>query len=255
MTIHFIGAGPGAADLITLRGLTHLKECDVCLYAGSLVPQELLSHLKPHAQVIDSASLTLDEIITELVKAHRADKKVVRLHSGDPSLYGALNEQLRALDDHAIPYDITPGVPSFAAAAASLKMELTLPDISQSVILTRIQGKASAVPESLSQLANKNASLILHLSIRHMHVIHKELAPLYGDDHPVIIVYHASRSDEKIIRTTLKEAAQDIKHAKITRTALIIISPLLTASNLTRSALYDDAHRHLFRPKKKSTMS
>jgi precorrin-4/cobalt-precorrin-4 C11-methyltransferase len=202
MTVHFIGAGPGAPDLITLRGQRLIAEADLVLYAGSLVPREVLAGARPEARVIDTAPMTLDEIVEEMRKTAAAGEVVARVHSGDPSLYGAIAEQMRRLGQLGIDYDITPGVPAYAAAAAALKTELTLPGVSQTVILTRTAMKASAMPEGeeLASLAASGATLAIHLSVRNLRRVETALTPHYGTDCPVAVVYRASWPDEQVIR-------------------------------------------------------
>ena len=250
MTVHFIGAGPGASDLITVRGRDLIRSCPVCLYAGSLVPRDLVAEAPPGARVIDTAPLTLDEIVAEIEAAHAAGQDVARVHSGDPSLYGAIGEQIRRLRALAIPYEITPGVPAFAAAAAALEVELTLPEVSQTVILTRTAMKASAMPpgEELSRLAQSGATLAIHLSIRNLRQVLRDLTPHYGEDCPVAVVYRASWPDEMILRGNLADIHDRVRAAKITRTALILVGRVLDARDHRDSALYDSAHRHILRP-------
>ena len=253
MTVHFIGAGPGAPDLITLRGLRLIETSPVCLYAGSLVPQAVIAAAPGDARVIDTAPLTLDEIIAEMAAAHAAGKDVSRVHSGDISLYGAVAEQIRRLEALAIPYDLTPGVPAFAAAAAALGAELTLPDIAQTVILTRTAIRASAMPpdEDLAALAKSRATLVLHLSINNLGPILREIAPIYGADCPVAVVYRASWPDQLILRGTLATIRAQVKAAGLTRTALIIVGRVLGASGFSDSRLYAPAHYHVLRPRRK----
>jgi precorrin-4/cobalt-precorrin-4 C11-methyltransferase len=254
MTVHFIGAGPGAPDLITVRGLRLIESCPVCLYAGSLVPEAVISAAPKDARVVDTASLTLDEIIAEIAAAHAAGKDVARVHSGDISLYGAIAEQMRRLDTLDIPYDLTPGVPAFAAAAAALGVELTLPDVAQTVILTRTAVRASAMPENedLATLARSRASLVLHLSINNLAPIVRTLAPIYGEDCPVAVVYRASWPDEQILRGTLATIRAQVKAAKFTRTALIVVGRVLGANDFTESRLYAPDHHHVLRPRASS---
>ena len=223
MTVHFIGAGPGAPDLITVRGLRLIESSPVCLYAGSLVPAAVVASAPSGARVIDTAPLTLDDIIAEMAAAHDRGQDVARVHSGDPCLYGAVAEQMRRLDALAIPYDVTPGVPAFAAAAAALKQELTIPEIAQTVILTRTAMKASDMPpgERLEELGRSGATLAIHLSIRNLAHVERALTPHYGPDCPVAVVYRASWPDELIIRSTLSGLAKQVRAAKLTRTALI----------------------------------
>jgi precorrin-4/cobalt-precorrin-4 C11-methyltransferase len=252
MTVHFIGAGPGAADLITVRGLRLIESCPVCLYAGSLVPEEIVRAAPPAARVVDTASLTLDEIIDEIAKAHAGGMSVARVHSGDPSLYGAIAEQMRRLDALGIPYDVTPGVPAFAAAAAVLNRELTLPDIAQTIILTRTAMQASPMPdgESLEQLGRSRATLAIHLSIRNLKHIERALIPHYGPDCPVIVLYRVTWPDQRIFYGTLSTIATKVREAKLTRTALILVGHVLAKNEFRNSALYDPAHEHVLRNRK-----
>ena len=253
MTVHFIGAGPGAADLITVRGRALISCCPVCLYAGSLVPHELVAAAPRGARVVDTAPLTLDEIIAEMAAAHGKGQDVARVHSGDPSLYGAIAEQMRRLDRIGIAYDITPGVPAVAAAAALLKCELTLPEVSQTVILTRTAMKASAMPagEDLALLGRSRATLAIHLSVRNMRTIVGKLTPLYGADCPVAVVYRASWPDELVIRGTLADVAGKLRKAKLTRTALVLVGRALAPDGFRDSALYDPRHAHVLRPRRR----
>ncbi len=254
MTVHFIGAGPGAPDLITVRGQRLIAECPVCLYAGSLVPPEVIAGAPDGALVIDTAPLTLDEIIDEIIAAHDRGQDVARVHSGDPSLYGAIAEQIRRLDALGIPYDVTPGVPAFAAAAAALGTELTVPEICQTVILTRTSMKSSAMPEGedLAELGRSGATLAIHLSIRNLHKIEKDLVPLYGADCPVIVAYRVGWPDEAFIHGTLTDIRAKVRAAKLTRTALVLVGPALGAQDFRESALYDAEHVHVLRPKRKA---
>ena len=254
MTVHFIGAGPGAPDLITVRGQRLIAACPVCLYAGSLVPPEVIAGAPDGALVIDTAPLTLDEIIDEMTAAHERGQDVARVHSGDPSLYGAIAEQIRRLDALGIPYDVTPGVPAFAAAAAALGTELTVPEICQTVILTRTSMKSSAMPEGedLAELGRSGATLAIHLSIRNLHKIEKDLVPLYGADCPVIVAYRVGWPDEAFIHGTLTDIRAKVRAAKLTRTALVLVGPALGAQDFRESALYDAEHVHVLRPKRKA---
>ena len=251
MTVHFIGAGPGAADLITVRGLRLIEKCSVCLYAGSLVPTEIVEAAPDGAHVVDTAPLHIDEIIGEIEKAHLADKDVARVHSGDPSLYGAVAEQMRRLDALGIPYDVTPGVPAFAAAAALLQQELTLPGIAQTVIVTRTDGKASPMPEGedLDTLGKSGATLAIHLSVRNLAKVTAELSPHYGEDCPVVVVYRATWPDEKVVRGTLADIRQKVRAEKITRTALILVGRVFEDHDFDDSRLYASDHRHILRPR------
>jgi precorrin-4/cobalt-precorrin-4 C11-methyltransferase len=250
--IHFIGAGPGAPDLITVRGLRLVERCPVCLYAGSLVPQDVVAAAPEDARVVDTASMTLDQILAEMEKAHAAGTDVARVHSGDPSVYGATGEQMRRLDALGIPYDVTPGVPAFAAAAALMKTELTLPDVSQTVILTRTAMKSSAMPnrEDLATLGASGATLAIHLSVRNIRQVVDELVPHYGADCPVAVVVRATWPDEAVLRGRLSTIAGIVREAKVTRTALILVGRVLEEEAFSDSALYDPTHRHLFRHQK-----
>jgi precorrin-4/cobalt-precorrin-4 C11-methyltransferase len=249
MTVHFIGAGPGAADLITVRGRDLIARCPVCLYAGSLVPRALLDHCPPGARIVDTAPLSLDEIIGECQRATDAGHDVARLHSGDLSIWSALGEQLRKLETAGIAYTVTPGVPSFAAAAAVLGQELTLPELAQSVVLTRTSGRASAMPpaEDLKAFAATGATLAVHLSIHVLDRVVADLTPFYGAECPVAIVYRASWPDEKIVRGTLATIVSLVAEAPIERTALIIVGKVLGAGDFRDSALYDAAYQRRFR--------
>jgi precorrin-4/cobalt-precorrin-4 C11-methyltransferase len=249
MTVHFIGAGPGAPDLITLRGLALIRACPVCLYAGSLVPREIVAAAPPGAHVLDTAPMCLDDILAEMAAAHREGKDVARVHSGDPSLYGAIAEQMRGLDRLGIPYDVCPGVPAYAAAAASLKLELTLPEVAQTIILTRTAMQSSAMPpgEELAALGRSRATLAIHLSVRNLRFIERELTPHYGGACPVVVVYRASWPDEQIIRGTLGTIAAKVRAARITRSALILVGHVLDSHRFRDSALYDPGHEHVLR--------
>ena len=249
MTVHFIGAGPGAPDLITVRGRDLIAGCPVCLYAGSLVPKALLSHCPAGARVIDTAPMSLDEIIVAIVRATDAGQDVARLHSGDLSIWSALGEQLRRLEALNIPYTVTPGVPAFAAAAAALARELTLPEVAQSVVLTRTAGRASAMPatENLRAFAATRATLAIHLSIHAIDKTVAELVPAYGEDCPVAVVFRASWPDERIIRATLGTIVAEVRKTDIERTALIIVGDVLAARDFRDSALYDSGYRRRFR--------
>lgn len=251
MTVHFIGAGPGAADLITLRGLRLIQKCPVCLYAGSLVPAEIVAAAPERARVVDTAPLTLDEIVGEMAAAHADGLDVARVHSGDPSLYGAIAEQMRRLAVLGIPYDVTPGVPAFAAAAAALGRELTLPDIAQTVILTRIATRSSPMPpgEALDRLAATGATLAIHLSVTNLARVVRSLLPHYGADCPVVVAYRVSWPDELLIRGTLDTIRDAVKAAGITRTALILVGPALVGEG-SDSRLYAPDHHHVLRPRR-----
>jgi precorrin-4/cobalt-precorrin-4 C11-methyltransferase len=255
MTVHFIGAGPGDPDLITVRGRDLIARAPVVLYAGSLVPPAVIAHAAKTATVIDTAPLTLDEIVAHMVTAHEAGEDVARVHSGDPSLYGAIAEQMRRLDALGIPYEVTPGVPAFAAAAAVLKTELTLPEVSQTVILTRTEGKASPMPnrEDLATLGGAGATLAIHLSIRNIRRVVEELTPFYGADCPAIVMVRVGWPDQRIIRGTLATIAAAVRAAKVTRTALIFVGRVFDNRDFTDSRLYHADHRHILRPHRRSS--
>ncbi|GAA4591140.1 precorrin-4/cobalt-precorrin-4 C11-methyltransferase [Actinoplanes octamycinicus] len=240
MTVHFIGAGPGAADLITLRGHRLLGAAPVCLYAGSLVPAELLAACPPGARLVDTANLTLDEIIAEMVAATGRGEDVARLHSGDPSVFSAVAEQMRRLDAAGVPYDVTPGVPAFAAAAATLGREFTVPEVAQTVILTRTAERATAMPpgEDLATLGRSRATMVLHLAVQRIDAVVAELTGNYGADCPVAVVARASRPDELVVRGTLADIAARVKEAGIKRTAVIVVGAALTAGQFPDSHLY-----------------
>ncbi|MEU1116003.1 MULTISPECIES: precorrin-4 C(11)-methyltransferase [unclassified Streptomyces] len=247
MTVYFIGAGPGAADLITVRGARRIAACQVCLYAGSLVPRELLAECPDGAQLVDTAQLTLDQITEKLVHAHEQGLDVARLHSGDPSVFSAVAEQMRRLDAAGVPYEVVPGVPAFAAAAAALKRELTVPTVGQTVILTRIAQRATAMPEGedLATLGRSGALLVLHLAAGYVDRVVEELLPHYGADCPTAVVALASRPDEVILRGTLESIAGQVKEAGIVRTAVIMVGRTLGASQFRDSHLYSaERDRH-----------
>lgn len=252
MTVHFIGAGPGDPDLITVKGLRLIRSCRVCLYAGSLVPQAVVAEAL--GAIMDTAPMTLDEIVAEIESAHARGEDVARVHSGDPSLYGAIAEQIRRLKALGIPYDVTPGVSAYAAAAAALGQELTVPEIAQTVILTRTAGKASAMPpgEDLDALGRTGATLAIHLSIRNLREIERVLAPHYGADCPVVVAYRVGWPDQIFIRGTLSDIREKVRAAKITRTALILLGPALQETDFRDSALYDGSQPHILRPKKRA---
>ncbi|MBU9697403.1 precorrin-4 C(11)-methyltransferase [Rhodobacteraceae bacterium HSP-20] len=248
MTVHFIGAGPGAADLITLRGRDLIAACPVCLYAGSLVPAALLSHCPPGARIVNTAPMSLDEIMAEIAAAHAAGQDVARLHSGDLSVWSAMGEQLRRLRAMGIPYDVTPGVPSFAAAAALLGAELTLPGVAQSVVLTRTSGRASAMPEgeTLENFARTGATLAIHLSVHVLADVVARLSPAYGADCPVAVVFRASWPDQKVVRATLGTIETAIGEGE--RTALILVGHALGAEEFDESRLYAGDYDRRYRP-------
>lgn len=249
MTVHFIGAGPGAADLITVRGRDILARCPVCMYAGSLVPPELLAHCPAGARLIDSAPLTLDQIEAHYLEAHEAGLDIARLHSGDLSIYSALAEQLRRLQRHGIPYTLTPGVPAFAAAAAVLGRELTVPGLAQSVVLTRMPGRASRMPEGerLPAFAASGATLAIHLAIQALDAIVEQLTPHYGADCPVAVVMRASWPDERVLRGTLGDIRAKLAVEPMERTALVFVGRCLEAENFEESALYSTDYHRRFR--------
>lgn len=249
MTVHFIGAGPGAPDLITLRGRDLIAACPVCLYAGSLVPEALLSHCPKGARIINTAPLSLDEIMSEISAAHAEGHDVARLHSGDLSVWSAMGEQLRRLRDLGIPYDVTPGVPSFAAAAATLAAELTLPGIVQSVVLTRTSGRATTMPEgeTLENFARTGATLAIHLSVHVLDQVVEKLTPHYGPDCPVAVVWRASWPDERVVRATLS-TLQVAVGQEMARTALILVGHAIGAEDFEESRLYAGDYDRRFRP-------
>lgn len=249
MTVHFIGAGPGAPDLMTLRGRNLIERCPVCLYAGSLIPQDILAYCPPHARIIDTAPMALEAIVAEFERADGASQDVARLHSGDLSVWSAMGEQLRELDARGIPYTITPGVPSFAAAAAALKRELTLPEVSQSLVLTRTSGRASAMPpkETLPTFAASGATLAIHLSIHALERVCAELLPFYGPDCPVAVVYRASWPDERVVEATLASIVEAASVLSMERTALILVGPALGSRDFRASALYNIDYQRRFR--------
>lgn len=250
MSVHFIGAGPGAPDLITLRGRDLIASCPVCLHAGSLIPPAMLGWCPAGARIVDTAPLDLDAIIAEMAAADAAGQDVARLHSGDLSIWSACGEQMRRLDALRIPYTVTPGVPAFAAAAASLKRELTLPGVAQSLVLTRTSGRASAMPEreTLAAFAATGATLAIHLSIHVVEQVSAELARFYGADCPVAVVFRASWPDERILRGTLASISAEVRAAGLERTALILVGPALASDGFGESALYSAGYDRRFRP-------
>jgi precorrin-4/cobalt-precorrin-4 C11-methyltransferase len=249
MTVHFIGAGPGAADLITVRGRDRIAASPVCLYAGSIVSRDLLAYCPPGARIVDTAPMSLDEIEAEYVRAQAADEDVARLHSGDLSVWSAVAEQVRRLEARGIPYTMTPGVPAFAAAAAALGRELTLPALGQSLVLTRVSGRASPMPnaETLGNFGATGATLAIHLAIHALPQIVADLSPLYGPDCPVAIVVKASWPDERIVRGTLGTIVALVAEDPIERTALIFVGRTLTSEGFRESALYDAGYQRRFR--------
>ncbi|WP_062437496.1 precorrin-4 C(11)-methyltransferase [Herbidospora daliensis] len=241
--IRFVGAGPGAADLITVRGQRVIETSPVCLYAGSLVPAELLARCPDGARIVDTANLNLDQILAEMTAAHEQGLDVARLHSGDPSVFSAMAEQMRRLDAAGVPYEVVPGVPAFAAAAASLRRELTVPGVAQTIILTRTSERATPMPEGedLTTLGRSTATMVLHLAVQRIEPVTAELAETYGPDCPVAVVAYASRSDEVIIRGTLGDISDMVRAAGVRRTAVIIVGRVLTAAQFPDSHLYSVA--------------
>ena len=255
MTVYFIGAGPGDPELLTLKAQRLIAACPVCLYAGSLVPEAVVAGAPEGALVKDTAPMTLDEIIADIEAAHARGQDVARVHSGDPSLYGAIAEQIRRLNALQIPFEIVPGVPAYAAAAAAMGQELTVPEISQTLILTRTAMKSSAMPdgEDLDTLGRSKATLAIHLSIRNLLEIERRLTPHYGPDCPVVVAYRVGWPDEQFLRGTLATIRDQVREAKLTRTALIFVGHALAQQQDFRdSALYDGAHPHILRPKRRA---
>jgi precorrin-4/cobalt-precorrin-4 C11-methyltransferase len=240
MSVHFIGAGPGAADLITVRGQALLSASPVCLFAGSLVPRDLLAHCPRGARLVDTAALTLDEIVAHFSAAHAEGLDVARLHSGDPSVFSAMAEQMRRLDAAGIPYDVTPGVPAFSAAAAVLQRELTVPGVGQTVILTRTAARATPMPpgEDLTTLGASGATLVLHLAVQRIAEVVEELLPAYGRDCPAAVAANVSRPDELVLRGTLDDIVAQVHAAGVERTAIIVVGRVLAASEFPDSHLY-----------------
>lgn len=252
MTVHFIGAGPGAADLLTLRGAKLLSQCPVCLYAGSTVAPEILSHCPPDARRINTAPMSLDEIIAEIAAADAEGLDVARLHSGDVSIWSAMGEQIRALEALGIVYDVTPGVPAFAAAAALLKCELTVPSLAQTVVLTRTSGRASPMPEkeTLAAYAATGATLAVHLSVHVLEKVVAEALPFYGETCPAAVIFRASWPDERVVTGTLADIVAKVEEDRPERSALILIGPALDPGGFRASALYDADYRRRFRPER-----
>lgn len=245
MTVHFIGAGPGAADLLTLRAVSLINSSAMCVYAGTYIGAEVLAHCPPEAELVDSKGLNLDQITEHLVRAHAAGQDVARLCSGDPSIYSALAEQTRRLDAAGVPWDVTPGVPAYAAAAALVGRELTVPEVAQTVILTRTQAASTAMPESesLAYLARSRATLVLHLAIRRTRELAAELTVEYGADCPVVVVADASRESQVILRGTLADIADAVEARGLRQAAVIMVGPALLASDFVESHLYGDRSR------------
>jgi precorrin-4/cobalt-precorrin-4 C11-methyltransferase len=256
MTVYFIGAGPGDPDLLTLKAQKRIAACPVCLYAGSLVPPEVVAGAPQGARVLDTAVMTLAETHAEIVAAHAAGLDVARVHSGDPSLYGAIAEQIRLLKAEGIAYEIIPGVPAYAAAAAALGQELTIPEIAQSIVLTRMSMKSTGMPagETLENFARTGATLAIHLGVRALREIERQLVPHYGADCPVVVAYRVGWPDQMLIRGTLSDIREKVRAGKITRTALILVGPALAEGRSFRdSALYDPKAPHVLRPHAKRT--
>jgi precorrin-4/cobalt-precorrin-4 C11-methyltransferase len=252
VTVYFIGAGPGDPELLTLKAQRLIAACPVCLYAGSLVPAEVVAIAPQGARVLDTAPMTLDDTHAEILAAHGKGQDVARVHSGDPSLYGAIAEQIRRLKTDGIDYQIIPGVPAYAAAAAALGQELTIPEIAQSIVLTRMSMKSTGMPENetLENFARTGATLAIHLGIRALRDIERRLSPFYGADCPVVVAYRVGWPDQMFIRGTLADIHGKVRTAKITRTALILLGPALAeAQEFRDSALYDPAVPHVLRPK------
>ncbi len=251
MTVYFIGAGPGDPDLITVKGLRKIKECKYCLYAGSLVPQDVVMAAQEGTVIMDTASMTLDETHSAIEEADKNGHDVARVHSGDPSLYGAIAEQIRKLVKSNIAYEIIPGVPAYAAMAAVMKQELTIPEVAQSIVLTRTAMKSTGMPEkeTIENFAKTGTTLAIHLSIRNMRTLERELMPYYGADCPVVVGYRLTWPDQLLIRGTLSNIRKKVRESKITRTALVMIGPALNQDILFRdSALYDATKPHVLRP-------
>lgn len=257
MTVYFIGAGPGDPELITIKGKRLIESCQVCLYAGSLVPPAVIQGTPKDAIVLDTSGMHLDEILNEIKSAEAKGQDVARVHSGDPSLYGAIAEQIRQLKLFGIKYEIIPGVPAFAAAAAAIGQELTIPEVAQTVILTRTAMKSTALPpgEDLMTMAKTGATLAIHLSVRNTRSIQRELIPVCQEDCPVIVAYRIGWPDQLIMRTDLDGLHKTVRDAKLTRTTLILVGRSLSAQDFPDSALYHEAHPHVLRPIIKSRKS
>ncbi|MDQ7069572.1 MAG: precorrin-4 C(11)-methyltransferase [Rhodobacterales bacterium] len=252
MTVYFIGAGPGDPELLTLKAQKRIAACPVCLFAGSLVPAEVVAGAPEGALVMDTAAMTLDDTHGEIVAAHARGEDVARVHSGDPSLYGAIAEQIRRLNDAGIDYEIIPGVPAYCAAAAALGQELTVPEIGQSIVLTRLSMKSTSMPagETLENFARTGTTLAIHLGIRNLREIERQLAPHYGSDCPVVVAYRVGWPDQMFIKGTLADIHGKVRDAKITRTALVLVGPVMGGvKDFKESALYDSAIPHVLRPR------
>ncbi|MGR3456028.1 precorrin-4 C(11)-methyltransferase [Pseudooceanicola sp.] len=252
MTVYFVGAGPGDPELLTLKAQRVIAACPVCLYAGSLVPAEVVAGAPTGARVMDTAPMTLEETHAEIVAAQARGEDVARVHSGDPSLYGAIAEQIRLLRRDGIAYEVVPGVPAYAAAAAALGQELTVPEVAQSIVLTRVSMKSTSMPpgETLENFARTGATLAIHLGVRNLREIERQLAPHYGTECPVVVAYRVGWPDQKLIRGVLSDIRAKVRAEKITRTALILVGPALGGSDaFPDSALYDPAVPHVLRPR------
>lgn len=252
MTVFFVGAGPGDPELLTKKAERIISSCPVCLYAGSLVPAEVVAIAPEGARVMDTAPMTLEDTHAEVMAAHAKGQDVARVHSGDPSLYGAIAEQIRLLRRDGVDYEIIPGVPAYAAAAAALGQELTVPEIGQSIVLTRVSMKSTSMPsgETLENFARTGTTLAIHLGVRALLDIERKLSPFYGADCPVVVAYRVGWPDQMFIRGTLSDIRDKVRAEKITRTALILVGPVLGEVNdFKDSALYDPEVPHVLRPK------
>ncbi len=248
MKVYIVGAGPGDPDLLTLRGARIIEQCPIVFYTGSLVPPEVIGRARPDARVFDSSGMDLNEIVEILKEAHEKDQDVARVHTGDPSIFGSTAEQIRKMEELGIPYEIVPGVSSFTAAAALLGKELTLPELSQTVIITRAEGR-TPMPEreKLSDLAQHRATLVLFLSITLIREVVEDLIPHYGEDCPVAVIQKATWPDQKAVLGTLKDITEKVRQEKITSTALILVGPILTSRDFANSRLYAPEFTHSFR--------
>jgi precorrin-4/cobalt-precorrin-4 C11-methyltransferase len=254
MTVYFVGAGPGDPELLTKKAERIISSCPVCLYAGSLVPAEVVTIAPEGARVLDTAPMTLEDTHAEILSAHEKGQDIARVHSGDPSLYGAIAEQIRLLRRDGIEYEIIPGVPAYAAAAAALGQELTIPEIGQSIVLTRVSMKSTSMPsgETLENFARTGTTLAIHLGVRALLDIERKLTPFYGADCPVVVAYRVGWPDQMFIRGTLADIRNKVRDEKITRTALILVGPVLgQVTDFKDSALYDPSIPHVLRPKAK----
>ncbi len=253
MTVYFIGAGPGDPDLITVKGRRLIEACPVCLFAGSLVPEAVVAFAPDGSRVLDTAVMTLEDTHREIAAAHGRGEDVARVHSGDPGLYGAIAEQIRRLNAAGIAFEIVPGVSAYAAAAAEMRQELTIPEVAQSLVLTRMSMQSTGMPagETLENFGRTGTTLVIHLAVRNMREIERQLVPLYGADCPVVVAYRVGWPDQMILRGTLADIRKKVRAAKITRTALIFVGPGMAESqDFVESALYDAAKPHVLRPVK-----